>query len=122
MLRFLKVRYYNYFEIIVNTNEHAVSFLSLGQIGSSQHLDCCLSPTVFMIKYYIIWRQNMHTQVAHYKSLYHVQWFYVATEESLRGVLPVSVLDPLLISQLQVPGGSFRVLNKVVLKDLQRKK
>lgn len=51
-----------------------------------------------------------------------VLWLYVHTEESLSGVLPVSVAVPLPVSQLQVPGGSRRVLNRVVLKDLQRKK
>ncbi|TNN80315.1 hypothetical protein EYF80_009339 [Liparis tanakae] len=44
------------------------------------------------------------------------------TEESLRAVLPVSVSEPLPVSRLQEPGGSRRVLNRAVLKDLQRKK
>lgn len=66
--------------------------------------------------------QNVHIQLPHYKILYHAQWFYAQTEEIQRVLLPVSVSDPLPVSLLQVPGGSCRVLNRVVLKDLQRKK
>lgn len=42
--------------------------------------------------------------------------------ESRSGVQPVSVSDPLLAKQLQVPGRSRSVLNNVVLKELHKKK
>lgn len=51
-----------------------------------------------------------------------VQWFYVLAVEFPWGELHMSVSDPLPVSQLQVPGRRCRVLNRVVLKDLQRKK